>query len=111
AGGAYVFAATQFAQALILADHPDLSLAVLDYRLGAATSRDVCGRLEARAIPFLFYSGYDDMLDHWPDAILVNKPAPAGVLIETAASLLRGHNRDAPLAKSNGGLGIPASFR
>jgi DNA-binding response OmpR family regulator len=93
ARGAYVFAAAQLAQALTLAEHPDLSLAVLDYRIGAKTSADVCRRLEARGIPFLFYSGYDDMLDYWPDAVVVNKPTPAQVLIQKAAEVLRDRNR------------------
>ena len=42
--GAYVFTATQFAQALTLADHPDLALAVLDYRIDDETS--VVGAIE-----------------------------------------------------------------
>jgi DNA-binding response OmpR family regulator len=91
--GAYVFTATQFAQALTLAEHPDLALAVLDYRIADETSMTVGRRLEARGIPFLFYSAYDDMLEHWPDAVLLNKPTPSPILIEKAAALLRGRDR------------------
>jgi CheY-like chemotaxis protein len=85
--GAYVFTATQFAPALALAEHPDLALAVLDYRIADETSVTVGRRLEARGIP------YDDMLEHWPDAVLLNKPTPSPILIEKAAALLRGRDR------------------
>jgi DNA-binding response OmpR family regulator len=91
--GAYVFTATQFAQSLTLAEHPDLALAVLDYRIADETSVTVGRRLEARGIPFLFYSAYDDMLAHWPDAVLLNKPTPSPILIEKVAALLRGRYR------------------
>jgi len=86
--GAHVFAATQFAQALTLAGHPDLSLAVLDYRIGDDTSDAVCRELDRRGVPFLFYSGYDDMLHEWPEAVVVNKPTKTTILIEKAAALL-----------------------
>ena len=47
--GAYVFTATQFAPALALAEHPDLALAVLDYRIADETSvtEAVCNRERA----------------------------------------------------------------
>src|SRR5258708_40365414 len=85
AAGAYVFTATQFAQALTLAEHPDVSLAVLDYRIGTETSADVCRRLEARGVPFLFYSGSDTTLEHCPQAGMLSKPTPRPRLIETSA--------------------------
>jgi DNA-binding response OmpR family regulator len=104
AAGAYVFAATQFAQALTLAIHPDLSLAVLDYRIGEETSDAVCRHLEARGTPFLFYSAYGDMLDDWPDAVLVSKPSSTPLLLEQAAAVLRSRDRAEPHVQ-------PASLR
>jgi DNA-binding response OmpR family regulator len=52
--GAHVFAATQLEHALQLAGHPDLSAAVLDYRLGQRDSAAICSLLEERGIPFVF---------------------------------------------------------
>jgi CheY-like chemotaxis protein len=89
--GAYAFTATQFAQALSCAVHSNLSLAVLDYRVGEETNDAVCQHLEARGIPFIFYIGYDDMLRHWPDAV-VSKSNPTPRLIEHAAAVLRSHD-------------------
>ena len=48
--GAYVFAATQLPHALQLAGHPDLSAAVVDYRLGQGDSTAICSLLEQREI-------------------------------------------------------------
>jgi CheY-like chemotaxis protein len=74
--GTHVFAATQLAHGVLLADHPDLSGAVLDYRLGADNVTPICARLEERGIPFIFYSAYDEMHERWPHAVRVPKPAP-----------------------------------
>ena len=87
--GAYVFAATQLPHALQLAGHPDLSAAVLDYRLGQENSAPICSLLEQRGIPFVFYSGYDDMHQIWPDAVRVPKPADGHRLVEAVAEGLR----------------------
>ena len=54
--GAYVFAATQLSHALQLAGHPDISAAVLDYRLGDGDCTPICTLLSERDIPFVFYS-------------------------------------------------------
>jgi CheY-like chemotaxis protein len=74
---------------LQLAGHPDLSAAVLDYRLGQDDSTSICSRLEQRGIPFLFYSGYDDMRQKWPHAVRVSKPADGRRLVEALAGVLR----------------------
>ena len=86
--GAYVFAATKLPHALQLAAHPDLSAAVLDYRIGHEDSAAICSLLEQRCIPFVFYSGYDDMRRRWPNAVHVPKPADERRLIEAVAGAL-----------------------
>jgi len=78
--GAYVFAATQLSHALQLAGHPDISAAVLDYRLGDGDCTPICTLLSERGIPFVFYSGYDDVRQNWPDAAHVQKPADAATI-------------------------------
>jgi CheY-like chemotaxis protein len=73
--GAYVFASTQHPHALQLAGHPDLSAAVLDYRLGQEDTTAICARLEQCGVPFVFYCGYDDVREQCPHAVRVPKPA------------------------------------
>ena len=87
--GAHVFAATQLAYALRLADHPDLSAAVLDYRLGQEDVEPLCRRLEQRGIPFIFYSGHADALKLWPEAILVSKPSTGNAILEALSGALQ----------------------
>ena len=89
--GAYVFAATQLPHALQLAGHPDLSAAVLDYRIGHEDIAAICSLLEQRGIPFVFYSGYDDMRQRWPNAVRVPKPANGHRLIEAVSGALRNY--------------------
>jgi DNA-binding response OmpR family regulator len=95
AAGAYVFAATQLAHALTLAQHPDLSVAVLDYRIDDENCALICRRLEERGVPFLFYSGYDDMHRQRPEAVVVSKPASIRTIVDAAANLLeeQPHNK------------------
>ena len=85
--GAYVFAATQHPHALQLAGHPDLSAAVLDCRLGQDDTSAICSRLEERDVPFMFYSGHDDMHRLWPNAMHVPKPANAHELLEAVKGM------------------------
>ena len=84
--GAYVFAATQLSHALQLAGHPDISAAVLDYRLGDGDCTPICTLLSERGIPFVFYSGYDDVRQNWPDAAHVQKPADAATIVKAVAA-------------------------
>jgi CheY-like chemotaxis protein len=86
--GAHVFAATHLAHALRLAEHPDLSAAVLDYRLGHGDTAEIGCRLEERGIPFMFYSGYNEMREIWPDIVLLPKPANRHKLVEAVARVL-----------------------
>ena len=86
--GAYVFAATQLAHALQLAGHPDISAAVLDYRLADRDCTPICTLLSERSVPFVFYSGYDDARELWPDAAHVQKPAAGQRVIEAVIGAL-----------------------
>jgi CheY-like chemotaxis protein len=87
--GAYVFAVTQLPHALQLAGHPDISAAVLDYRLADGDCAPICALLSQRGIPFVFYSGYDDVREIWPDATHVQKPAAAQRVVEAVSGALR----------------------
>jgi len=83
------FASTQHPHALQLAGHPDLSAAVLDYRLGQEDTSAICVRLGQRGVPFMFHSGYDDMREQWPHAVRVPKPASPPELIQAVKEVLR----------------------
>jgi CheY-like chemotaxis protein len=95
--GAYVFAATQLAHALQLAGHPDISAAVLDYRLADGDCTPICTLLSERGIPFVFYSGYDEVREIWPAATHVQKPAAASKIVGAVAAAL-GNSTIAPTA-------------
>jgi len=88
--GAQVLIANNAAHALPLVQRHDLAAAVLDVALGDGDSTVVCQRLSEHAIPFLFYSGYDDtyVTDRWPGAIIVCKPASEQILITSLSALI-----------------------
>ncbi|MBW9064398.1 response regulator [Rhizobium herbae] len=87
--------------ALEAASNEELSLAVLDIRLGQETTARIGDRLTERGIPFYFYSAQalpQEMRRMYSGAVVVSKPATHQVLIGAAASLLmvsKDQNRDA----------------
>lgn len=77
--------------ALDLARTEVLSAAVLDVRLGGQTITPVAEALAERGVPFVFYSGQvenDAILQRWPHAVYVAKPAPSRVLTAAVAKLV-----------------------
>ena len=86
AAGARVLGASRLDRALRLADHPDLSAAVLDFNLGDADSAPVCWRLTDRRIPFVLHSGaVHNAFLQWPTAPVVLKPQVHGLIAALAA--------------------------
>src|SRR6516225_2841120 len=83
--GALVVVASKTGDALRVIENADLAAAVLDVELGDGDSTIICQRLNERAIPFIFCSGYDDayVSDKWPNAIIVGKPTSEHVLVGT----------------------------
>jgi DNA-binding response OmpR family regulator len=78
-------------EALAGAASENVSVAILDIRLGQETSEAVAALLAERGIPFIFYSGQplpNDMRERWPLSPLVVKPADPRQLVETVAALL-----------------------
>jgi len=90
AAGARVYSAGRLREALHMAEHPALSAAVLDYRLGSENSAAVCRRLSDLGVPFVFYTGVSDAdaFSRWPEAPVVAKPVEGGILIDAVARLL-----------------------
>jgi DNA-binding response OmpR family regulator len=88
--GANVFRVHQLRDALLMAEYPVLSAAVIAQRLGKDHTTPVCRRLADLGIPFMLYTRYDatEASQKWPSAPVVAKPASANELITTVAGLL-----------------------
>jgi DNA-binding response OmpR family regulator len=89
AEGAHVLAAGDLERALVHADHPDLSAAVLDFDLVGADTTPVCWKLIDRGIPFLFHTGrVYSAFQQWPAAPVLLKPG-ASAIVAAVEALLR----------------------
>jgi DNA-binding response OmpR family regulator len=88
--GATVFAAGKLRDALYLAEHPALSAAVINLRVGADNTARVCRRLSYLGIPFMFHTRHDatEASKAWPKAPVVSKPADSAVVVNTVAGLM-----------------------
>jgi DNA-binding response OmpR family regulator len=88
--GATVYSAGGLRDALHMAEHPALSAAVINLRLGNDKTTAVCRRLEHLGIPFMFYTRYDpaDEAHQFPGAPVVFKPAETHVVARTVAGLV-----------------------
>lgn len=91
--GARVLLAHALPTARVHALHPELSAAVLDHRLKAEDTSEICTILKERQIPFVLYSGYSKVQGDCGDGELVHKPAPPHVLVSTLAGVLREQQR------------------
>jgi DNA-binding response OmpR family regulator len=75
--GARVITAGYLDAALSMAEHPDLSGAVVDLRLGAESAIPIFRRLAHRNLPFVVHTGYatDALQREWPSVPIIQKPA------------------------------------
>ena len=82
--------ATTLEEALKLADTPGVSLAILDFSLGANNSLPVAAKLDTYGVPFLFYTAYEaaEIFEAWPDALVIRKPARSDRLVRALQSLV-----------------------
>jgi len=89
ADAATVDTCTDIDAALALIDRTDrIDAALLDIRLGHDSIAPVARALQARGIPFAFYSGQDEsdpVHQEWPDAGIIHKPAPAWAVVSMLA--------------------------
>ena len=86
--GASVLRAATLQEGLPLAEHPQLSAAILDFGLRDGDSGVLCARLTERGIPFVVYTGYDQVHEACRAGLLVQKKAPPETLLRTVAQLL-----------------------
>src|SRR5215470_9598197 len=77
AHGEVVGRAANVARAMKLADTPNLSAAILDFRLQFGNSFPVASKLRADGVPFIFYTAttIPELPAAWPGVPIVMKPA------------------------------------
>ncbi len=90
AAGAAVHTAYNLCDGLRLADHPDLSAAVVDFGLSDGKGSALCERLNERHVPFVLHTGYTHVHEVCRSGIVVPKPAVPGQLVSMIEKLLQG---------------------
>jgi DNA-binding response OmpR family regulator len=86
--GARVIMARTLSQGLLAVEDPALTAAILDHALSDGDTSEICKRMKEREIPFVTYSGYDDLVGVCREGVHVNKPASMSVLVATVQGLL-----------------------
>ena len=86
--GASVLNATTLQEGLRLAEHPQLSAAILDLALGEHDCVPLCIRLSDRRIPFVIYTGYPEVPAACRAGVIISKPAAHEVLLGALAQML-----------------------
>jgi DNA-binding response OmpR family regulator len=91
AAGAKVVSAGYLESALFTAEHPALSAAVVDLRLGDSSSGAVCRRLRRLGVPFVVHTAYpaDFVRSEWPNVPVITKPADPQHIITALTTLLK----------------------
>ena len=86
--GASVLSAATLQEGLRLAEHPQLSAAILDLALGEHDCVPLCMRLSDRRIPFVIYTGYPEVPAACRAGVIVSKPAAPDALLGALAQML-----------------------
>ena len=89
--GAEVIAAPRIREAVDVAARADLSAAVVDIDIAGAECTPVCEILDRRRVPFVFYTGqyHHHVMDRWPHAPILLKPALADDLLDCVERALQ----------------------
>jgi DNA-binding response OmpR family regulator len=87
---AQVVATSTCEQAVIAIEQNQIRAALLDHGLREDNIVPLCRRLAECQIPYMFYTGYPDLEQRYPRAIIVQKPASAEVLLASMAGLIAG---------------------
>jgi CheY-like chemotaxis protein len=82
AAGASVHTAYNLCDRLRLADHPDLSAAVVDFGLSDGKGSALCERLNERQVPFVLHTGYTHVHEACQSGIVVPKACRGGAVGE-----------------------------
>lgn len=90
--GAELTITTTLQHGLVLAQHYDLSAAILDHTLPDGDCSQLCELLKQRDIPFIVYSGLGPGDDACKDAPYLAKPAHPEVLVTLVQDLILGRS-------------------
>jgi DNA-binding response OmpR family regulator len=90
ASGAEVTTTNTLRHALLLVEHDGLSAAILDHALGDGNSSLLCARLKERGVPFLIYSGFEQIEGACKGAPHISKPVSNKVLLAAVEDLILG---------------------
>ena len=71
------------------ADEPGLSVAIVDHRLHAQTTADICAKLTEHGVPLMVYTGYGNLDEEFKQGVVVRKPASAQTILSKLAELLK----------------------
>jgi CheY-like chemotaxis protein len=88
--GASVLLTHTLNDGLQLAEHADLSAAVLDFGLSDGEAGELCERLNRRGVPYVIYSGYSHVEEACHSGLVVPKPARPEALIDALSKALTG---------------------
>jgi CheY-like chemotaxis protein len=96
--GARVITAGHLDAALYMTEHPDLSGAIVDLRLGADSAMPICRRLAQRNLPFVVHTGYaaDAVQREWPSVPIIQKPATPEEITDILLRSLSAASNTAP---------------
>ncbi len=114
AGAEVIGPSASVEEALDLLKREAASAAVLDVRVGDRSIVPVVRRLQARNVPFLFYSGQadtDSVRREFPEAPFIAKPAPPKLIVSSVLRLLQAQGEaadEAPGRRLNGHTGCDA---
>jgi len=86
--GAQVIAARTCEQATVATGQYQICAALLDYGLQADNVAQLCEHLLQCQIPYMFYTGYPDLEQIYPHAVIVEKPASGALLLSAMADLI-----------------------
>jgi DNA-binding response OmpR family regulator len=90
--GALVMTAHTLCDGLRLAGHPDVSAAVIDFRLHDHHGTALCECLNERGVPFVLHTGYTHIHEACQTGIVVAKPAPPDQIAAMIEALLLAAN-------------------
>jgi len=89
--GGQITSTSLLRNAMLLAEHGDLSAAVIDHVLGDGDSSLLCKLLTERDIPFVIHSGASAIdIAERHSAPYIPKPADPEVIVATVAKLIDG---------------------
>ena len=87
AAGAHVVSAKSAGEAISSLDRCHFTAAVLDINLGNHDCAAVCQRLQERAIPFVFHTGYTVPLAGWESVSVIRKSSVPREIVEAVERL------------------------